>query len=172
MGDFDKKYCSGGNNFPLRGNKATLWEGGTRAAAFVHGKMLAGARDAKSGRYGRYISAIFLASANFWAILDKFGSFLGHFFVLFFWPKMYLLFSLLFASLAGAGGSSRELIHVTDWLPTLYRAAGGDTTNLEGLDGFDQWEMLTKGKASDRVEMLYNIDPLPDMSNGPGGAIR
>ena len=118
------------------------------------------------------ISAIFLASANFWAILDKFGSFLGHFFVLFFWPKMYLLFSLLFASLAGAGGSSRELIHVTDWLPTLYRAAGGDTTNLEGLDGFDQWEMLTKGKASDRVEMLYNIDPLPDMSNGPGGAIR
>ena len=113
MGDFDKKHCSGGNNFPLRGNKATLWEGGTRAAAFVHGKML-----------------------------------------------------------AGAGASSRELIHVTDWLPTLYRAAGGDTTNLEGLDGFDQWEMLTKGKASDRVEMLYNIDPLPDMSNGPGGAIR
>jgi len=104
---------NGGNNFPLRGNKATLWEGGTRAAAFVHGKML-----------------------------------------------------------AGAGGDLRELIHVTDWLPTLYRAAGGDPSKLGGLDGFDQWDTLTKGKASARVEMLYNIDPLPDMSNGPGGAIR
>jgi len=104
---------NGGNNFPLRGNKATLWEGGTRAAAFVHGEML-----------------------------------------------------------AGVGGRSRELIHVTDWLPTLYRAAGGDPSQLKGLDGIDQWDTLTKGKASARVEMLYNIDPLPDMSNGPGGAIR
>ncbi|XP_019628235.1 PREDICTED: arylsulfatase B-like [Branchiostoma belcheri] len=29
-----------GNNFSLRGGKITLWEGGTRAAAFVHGSML------------------------------------------------------------------------------------------------------------------------------------
>ena len=117
----------GGNNFPLRGNKATLWEGGTRAAALVHGSML-----------------------------------------------------------AGRGAASRQLLHVTDWLPTLVsqswdgvmtpapqvRAGGGDPGRLGGLDGLDQWSTLTEGKESARVEMLYNIDPLQDEQNGPGGAVR
>jgi arylsulfatase A-like enzyme len=53
-----------------------------------------------------------------------------------------------------------ELIHITDWLPTLYSAAGGDLRDLGEIDGLDQWSMLSEGHPRIREEMLLNIDEI------------
>ena len=52
-----------------------------------------------------------------------------------------------------------ELMHVTDWLPTLYSIAGGDIKNLRNIDGYDMWNTLSQAIASPREEILLNIDP-------------
>ena len=57
---------------------------------------------------------------------------------------------------------------MSDWLPTLISAAGGDIHTMledgDNIDGVDQWEVLRDGLGSKRRLMLYNIDPL--MGNG------
>ncbi|EEC06950.1 arylsulfatase B, putative, partial [Ixodes scapularis] len=90
-----------GYNFPLRGGKGTLWEGGCRASAFV------------------------------WSPLLK-----------------------------RKGVVSDQMMHITDWVPTLYSAAGGNPQTLGKLDGTDMWVPLAYGSASPRYEILYNIDPI------------
>ncbi len=63
------------------------------------------------------------------------------------------------------------MIHVTDWLPTLYRAAGGEPTELGDIDGIDQWASLVNQAESKRTEMVYNINA-PDNDGPAGAAIR
>ncbi|KAH8038686.1 hypothetical protein HPB51_002830 [Rhipicephalus microplus] len=94
-------HASRGCNWPLRGSKGTLWEGASRAAAFL-------------------------------------------------WSPL----------LATRGRVSQQLMHVADWLPTLYAAAGGDAANLEHLDGIDMWRHLSEDLPSPRTDILYNIDPV------------
>ncbi|XP_060067991.1 arylsulfatase J-like [Ylistrum balloti] len=102
-------YMEGaGNNFPLRGMKNTLWEGGVRGVAFINSPLL-----------------------------DT------------------------------TGYVSENLIHVCDWLPTLYSAAGGDPTDLGDTDGLDIWKMLSTNGEPVRNEILHNLEPY-----GSTGAIR
>ncbi|KAH7646288.1 arylsulfatase b-like protein [Dermatophagoides farinae] len=93
---------SQGSNWPLKGGKYTLWEGGVRGTAFIWSKLL---------------------------------------------PKPYL---------------SNQLMHITDILPTLYSAAGGNTSDLGDIDGLNQWNQLknpnNKNNYQIREHLLHNID--------------
>lgn len=52
---------------------------------------------------------------------------------------------------------STQLFHITDWLPTLYSAAGGNSSDLNQLDGIDQWAAIKKIKIGKRKSILVDI---------------
>ncbi|XP_048480807.1 arylsulfatase I isoform X2 [Plutella xylostella] len=90
-----------GSNWPLRGVKNTLWEGGVRGAGLVWGASL---------------------------------------------PRGSLV--------TGA-------VQMCDWLPTIYRAAGGDVSTLGAIDGVDVWGALAgAGSMPPRRALLHNIDDI------------
>ena len=61
--------------------------------------------------------------------------------------------------LESKGRVSLDLMHVTDWLPTLYALAGGSASKLRDVDGYNLWDTLSSGKSSPRQELLHNIHP-------------
>lgn len=87
------------SNFPLRGVKNTLWEGGIRGAGLI------------------------------WSPLLK-----------------------------NRQAVSEQTFHISDWLPTLLHAAGGDASVLQNIDGVNMWDALSDNTQSKRTEILHNID--------------
>ena len=59
--------------------------------------------------------------------------------------------------ISNSGRICNNLMHITDWLPTLITIAGGSISK-ENIDGFDQWNTLRYGVESPRTEVLLNID--------------
>lgn len=56
---------------------------------------------------------------------------------------------------------SSQLMHVTDWMPTLFHAAGGDPKvlgDLADFDSFNQWPALSKNLASPRKSITHCFD--------------
>ncbi|XP_050499984.1 arylsulfatase B-like isoform X1 [Diabrotica virgifera virgifera] len=85
------------------------------------------------------------------------------------WPFRGLKFTLFEGGVRGTGVIysplfklksfvSDQLVHITDFLPTFYHAAGGDIRNLGKIDGFNQWEVISKNKTTKRTDLLINID--------------
>ncbi|PIK53483.1 putative arylsulfatase J [Apostichopus japonicus] len=113
------QILEGGNNWPLRGWKASYWEGGLRGVGFVHSDLLPS--DVR-------------------------------------------------------GTINKQLIHVSDWLPTLVNGVAGYPLNYTNLDGFNMWDIINSNKTSPRKELLHNIDPWPyqpkDFNTNMTSAIR
>uniref|UniRef100_A0A1B6E1L1 Sulfatase N-terminal domain-containing protein n=1 Tax=Clastoptera arizonana TaxID=38151 RepID=A0A1B6E1L1_9HEMI len=70
--------------------------------------------------------------------------------------------SIIYSPLIGHSNTFSYLFHVTDWLPTLYEAAGGNTLDLGKIDGISQWETLRSGISvtPQRTTILLDIDEI------------
>ena len=77
--------------------------------------------------------------------------------------------------LSKTGMVSRQMMHITDWLPSLMTAVGVTNHRFEDtkedMDGIDVWKAIINDEASPRTEVVYNIDDVGD-GGRPIAALR
>ena len=88
---------AGGNNWPLRGWKGSIWEGGMRGVGLVYSELL-----------------------------------------------------------ENRGQISSEMIHITDWFPTIVNLAGESVAALP-LDGYDIWHTSSSGRKFCIILILWTL---------------
>ena len=62
-------------------------------------------------------------------------------------------------------GNYQNLIHISDWYPTILDATGCTHDKKTSLDGYSHWKTLFQDDGNiynPRQEILYNIDPMSD----------
>ena len=54
-----------------------------------------------------------------------------------------------------------QLIHATDWLPTIVEGIAGLELDKDkwALDGYNIWKTITNNGETPRKEVLINLDP-------------
>ena len=65
------------------------------------------------------------------------------------------------------GYTWHDLFHISDWMPTLYDAAGGNMTDLdESITAVNHWKYIRDGRKPEalRSELPLNVDPLVNQS--------
>ncbi|KAK6644627.1 hypothetical protein RUM43_000895 [Polyplax serrata] len=84
------------------------------------------------------------------------------------WPLAGAKFTMYEGGVRGAaliwspqlpkGVVNNNFLHITDWLPTLYAAAGGDPKQLDKMDGINQWDSLGLISSVKRDYTVLNIN--------------
>jgi len=68
------------------------------------------------------------------------------------------------------GTITNQLMHSTDWLPTLCRLAGTEPSGTLPLDGVDQWDVIASSATTKRQFIFHNVPvrstPTPVTVNG------
>ncbi|RXG54949.1 Arylsulfatase I, partial [Armadillidium vulgare] len=63
------------------------------------------------------------------------------------------------------GRVSMEMMHITDWFPTLYHAIGGSESVLPKMDGMNVWNSIQGNSPSPRNEFVPNINPILNLAS-------
>jgi len=126
----------GGNNWPLRGEKGSYWEGGIRGAAFVHSPLLE-----ERG----------VERENLMHVVDWFPTILG-------------LVDRVVGREGKGEGASFNICNSSSSGTSISGSSSSSNSSsrciTDNIDGIDQWATISHGAPAPRLELLHTIDPL------------